>query len=413
MSRTINYIDLFAGAGGLSEGFVRAGFNPIAHVEMDKNACNTLRTRLAYHYLQSLKKGDTYIKYLKGELSRDQLWSVLPESILNSVIHETIEQKTIDSIFKKVDLLATKKKVDVIVGGPPCQAYSLAGRSRDPQKMAADERNRLFYFYADFLKRYSPEYFVFENVTGLLSAGMGYYFEEMISLFESEQVGYKVKYSILKASDYGVLQDRKRVILIGKKGNSDFDYPFPPTVENVWRVKEHLFSDLPALKPGQEIHGAPYKSSTNDYLKTFSIRKDEDLVFQHVTRPHNKQDLEIYSIAIRKWLNEEKSRLRYNELPKHLKTHKNEKAHLDRFKVVNPDGASHTMVAHINKDGHYYIYPDLEQVRSISVREAARIQSFPDNYFFEGGRGAAYKQIGNAVPPVMAWALAKKLKELI
>ena len=108
-----------------------------------------------------------------------------------------------------------------------------------------------------------------------------------------------------------------------------------------------------------------------------------------------------------------KERLKYNDLPERLQTHNKNNIFLDRFKVVDPVGHSHTVVAHIAKDGHYYIYPDLKQVRSISVREAARIQSFPDDYFFEGGRTAAFKQIGNAVPPLMAQALATQIKALI
>jgi DNA (cytosine-5)-methyltransferase 1 len=137
-----------------------------------------------------------------------------------------------------------------------------------------------------------------------------------------------------------------------------------------------------------------------------------------VARPHTKQDKEIYRIAVDKW-NNYKERLNYNDLPERLKTHKNRTSFHDRFKVVAADQYhSQTVVAHIAKDGHYYIHPDISQNRSISVREAARLQSFPDDYYFEGvkeksNRTAAFKQIGNAVPPLMAETIGKKLKSLI
>jgi len=166
------------------------------------------------------------------------------------------------------------------------------------------------------------------------------------------------------------------------------------------------------LKPGQELEVADYTKSINEYLKKTEIRNGIDYTTQHITRNHNDRDLEIYSLAIDKWLND-RQRLKYNDIPKRLQTHKNTEAFLDRYKVIDPTGYSHTVVAHIAKDGHYYIYPDLKQVRSISVREAARIQSFPDDYFFEGGRTAAFKQIGNAVPPLMAEKIAAALKYLL
>ena len=136
----------------------------------------------------------------------------------------------------------------------------------------------------------------------------------------------------------------------------------------------------------------------------------------HLARPNTEQDLEIYRIAVDKWSNKNE-RLDYNDLPERLKTHKNRKSFTDRFKVVANDMEySHTIVAHIQKDGHYYIHPDINQNRSISPREAARIQTFPDDYYFEGhhekpSRGAAYKQIGNAVPVLLGHKIAEKLKE--
>jgi DNA (cytosine-5)-methyltransferase 1 len=408
--KELNYIDLFAGAGGLSEGFIREGFYPVAHVEMSKEACDTLKTRLAFHYLSQHKKLKTYFSYLQNEISREQLWKIIPDGIIDSVINDEISGKTIENIFKQIDEKLDSKKVDVIIGGPPCQAYSLVGRSRDPNRMEGDKRNFLFRYYAKFLIRYEPKYFVFENVLGLQTAGNKKYLNEMLQLFAD--IGYSTDMQVLNAEEYGVLQRRRRVVIIGQKGKKKFRFPELETVENNWEIKKDLFFDLPKLKPGEELQIAKYTKPINEYLKQTETRNGVDFVTQHITRHHNERDLEIYSIAIDKWLNGKK-RLKYDELPNRLQTHKNVLAFLDRYKVVDPTGHSHTVVAHISKDGHYYIYPDKKQVRSISVREAARIQSFPDDYFFEGGRTAAFKQIGNAVPPLMAAALAKTISQLL
>lgn len=403
------YIDLFAGAGGLSEGFIQVGFKPVAHVEMNVEACDTLKTRIAFHYLSGEKRLEIYFSYLKGEISKEALWDSIPTCLIDSVINSEISSDTINNIFERIDEQRTRKKVDVIIGGPPCQAYSLVGRSRDPNRMKGDKRNYLFRYYAEFLHRYNPRYFVFENVLGLLTAGNKKYLNEMRELFY--EYGYSTDFKVLNAEDYGVLQRRRRVIIIGKKGKKKFDFPNIETTSNNWQTKRDLFFDLPKLKPGAGSNLAHYTKPSNEYLQKTAIRNGVDFVTQHVCRPHNERDLEIYSIAIDKWLNG-RHRLKYTELPKHLQTHRNVEAFLDRFKVVDPIGHSHTVVAHIAKDGHYYIYPDLNQVRSLSVREAARIQSFPDDYFFEGGRSAAFKQIGNAVPPLMAQALAKTIFNL-
>jgi DNA (cytosine-5)-methyltransferase 1 len=411
MEKELNFIDLFAGAGGLSEGFIRQGFNPIAHVEMSAEASDTLRTRVAFHHFQQKKKLNQYYAYLKQDISRNELWNSIPQELLESVINEEITEKSIENIFAKIDLQLESKKVDVIIGGPPCQAYSLVGRSRDPNKMQGDKRNFLFRYYAEFLIKYKPKYFVFENVLGLLTAGNQKYLIEMLALFE--EIGYSADYRILNAEDYGVLQKRRRVVIIGRKGKAKFKFPELETVANKWQVKKDLFADLPHLVPGQEMHMAKYTTKVlNDYQLTTECRNGIDFTTQHITRNHNERDLEIYSIAIDKWLNK-KERLKYNDLPKRLQTHNNLTAFLDRYKVVDPAGHSHTVVAHISKDGHYYIYPDAKQVRSISVREAARIQSFPDDYFFEGGRTAAFKQIGNAVPPLMAKKIAEELFKVL
>ncbi|PKN95757.1 MAG: DNA (cytosine-5-)-methyltransferase, partial [Chloroflexi bacterium HGW-Chloroflexi-5] len=207
MASSLNYIDLFAGAGGLSEGFIRAGFNPIAHVEMDLAACNTLLTRTAYHHLKDTPAFRKYISYIRNEgIKREELHALLPEEKRKSVINLAIGDETNSEIFKRIDEIKGKKKIDLIVGGPPCQAYSVVGRSRDKNRMVGDNRNFLFVQYAKYLERYKPKYFIFENVLGLLSAkenNGNKYFDTMRNLFRS--IGYETEYKVLEAYEYGVL----------------------------------------------------------------------------------------------------------------------------------------------------------------------------------------------------------------
>jgi DNA (cytosine-5)-methyltransferase 1 len=414
----MNFIDLFAGAGGLSEGFIRAGFTPIAHVEMDRAACNTLLTRTVYHHVKDTPDFEKYISYIKGEvISRKELYNLLPEEKQESVINLPIGDDTNENIFQKIDQLKGNKTIDLIIGGPPCQAYSLAGRSRDKNKMKDDPRNYLFMQYAKYLEYYQPKYFVFENVLGLLSAKKedgSRYFDEMKTLFR--KIGYETEHQILEAKEYGVLQNRKRIILIGRKGTETGFYPkFEKWIPNV--TVSEILNDLKPLKAGEgNFFATPYKEYYGDYLFKSHIRNGLDFTTQHIARPNTEQDKEIYQIAVSKWNNGE--RLDYNHLPKRLKTHQNTNVFVDRFKVVPANlPFSQTVVAHIARDGHYYIHPDIEQNRSITPREAARLQSFPDDFYFEGvtekpSRTAAFKQIGNAVPPLMASEIADKVKKL-
>lgn len=387
----MNYIDLFAGAGGLSEGFIRAGFEPIAHVEMNKDACDTLKTRTAFHYLKENNRVDEYYDYLKGGISREDFWNKIPENLIKSVINSEISAETLPSIFERIDKELGKKKVDLVIGGPPCQAYSIAGRARDPKGMTEDPRNHLYKYYVEFLKRYSPKMFVFENVPGILSANNGGYLE---LIFEAvKEAGYELDKRVLNAKHFGVLQDRKRVIIIGWKNSLKHKYPHFEENEPQFAVLKDLFSDLPKIQNGQGSFGiVKYAKPTTNYLEKMQIRNCIDFTTQHISRPNNQNDLEIYKIAVEKWVNQNK-RLNYAELPERLIKHSNTKSFTNRFQVVNHKGISHTVVAHICADGHYYIHPDIYQNRSITVREAARIQSFPDDYFFEKRKITEFKQI--------------------
>lgn len=154
----LRYLDLFAGAGGLSEGFIRAGFMPVSHVEMDTAACYTLKTRLAYKWLQEQGREQVYNDYLNGDLSRAEFYAEIPDRVLSTVLNYEISWENIEEIFKKVDENLNGKKIDLIVGGPPCQAYSLIGRARDENSMLGDKRNYLYILYGEFLKKYKPKY---------------------------------------------------------------------------------------------------------------------------------------------------------------------------------------------------------------------------------------------------------------
>lgn len=411
------YLDLFAGAGGLSEGFIRAGYEPVAHVEMDVAACYSLKTRVAYHWLKKNEKLNIYNRYLNGEISRNDFYEEIPKSVLDSVLNYEISEETLPAIFSKIDAMLDGKQLDLIVGGPPCQAYSLAGRSRSENKMIGDKRNYLYKLYAEFLKHYQPKYFVFENVVGLLSAkdeDNSLHLGNMRKLFKA--YGYSTEFRTLNASDYGVLQNRKRIILIGKRGEHEGFYPEIPVITNTHKAGE-LFCDLPAIKAGEgvitPVATNPYSGK---YLYKSGIKEyDQEPVTFHQARPHTEQDLEIYRIVVETW-NKRNERLSYTDLPERLRTHNNTKSFLDRFKVVAGNlPHTQTVVAHICRDGHYYIHPDIKQNRSLTPREAARIQTFPDNYYFESvtgkpSRTLAYKQIGNAVPVCLAYSIAKALR---
>ena len=412
------YLDLFAGAGGLSEGFIRAGFSPVAHVEMDTAACYTLKTRLAYKWLLDNDKDNIYDSYLSGKITREEFYENIPESLFNTVLNYEITWDNIEEIFHEIDNNLHGNKIDLIVGGPPCQAYSLIGRARDENGMLGDKRNYLYILYAEFLKRYKPKYFVFENVTGLLSAkdtDGQLHFTKMRNLFG--QCGYKTEHKVLNAADYGVLQNRRRIILIGKYGDEEGFYPLIAEQKRRYTVSE-VFKDLPRLQAGTgNIRPQKTLDYQGKYLYEAGIKtKNNQEVTFHSARPNTAQDKEIYQIVVGLW-NEEHKRMSYIDLPERLQSQNNKESFLDRFKVVDSAAeCSQTVVAHIAKDGHYFIHPDITQNRSLTPREVARLQTFPDDYFFESvsgkpSRTTAYRQIGNAVPVCLAEKIAHALKD--
>ncbi|TRZ83470.1 DNA mismatch endonuclease Vsr [bacterium] len=397
-------LDLFAGAGGLSEGFIRAGCEIIGHIEMDKNACNTLITRMVYHALLKKGKLDDYKNYVLGKITIDALIEKYRlQKERDSVICAEIGKHNYKKLIGQIKERLNGGNLDMIVGGPPCQAYSYIGRARDNKNMRRDERNFLYRYYVEFLKVFKPKIFVFENVPGLESAGKGRYLKDMRHLMK--QVGYNTDYKILNAADFGVPQNRKRIILIGWSRVSKLKgYPDFPEVERKYSVSD-FFTGLPKVCAGENRQTRKFLRR-NELLEKLGILNPQfGLLMDHIARSNTRQDLEIYRLAV---LAKQKGKnIKYNHLPERLKTHNNEEGFLDRFKVVDTnERGSHTVVAHIAKDGHFYIHPDIKQNRSLTIREAARLQTFPDDYKLEGGRGSRFKQIGNAVPPMFSEIIA-------
>ncbi len=431
-------IDLFSGAGGLAEGFTREGFKVASHVEKERWMCETLRTRAIYNYLLSegelglyfdyLRSGTTYRNIDEGRRPLFQANEGLEKLINDSVICKAFGNPTeelgthniteiiadIEKGLRNIDA----SKVDVVIGGPPCQAFSVVARHAQ-NKNRDDIKLNLYTYYLEILKHFSPEVFVFENVPGILNMLNGAIFRKICEGFDS--AGFElispsdgiISDLIFNATEFGVCQMRRRVILIGKKKkrrieNTDISKYLKSRTEDL--TTEIAIADLPPIQSGEGDDFTLQEYPEMDRpLSAFQelMRRNSPGVINHKARPNIERDLEIYRMVIKEEIH------RYNELPERLKTHKNVTSFEDRFKVHRWDKVPHTIMAHISKDGHYNIHPDINQCRSLTVREAARIQSFPDNYKFEGPRTAQFIQVGNAVPPLMAQTIAGAVKEML
>lgn len=413
-------LDLFSGAGGLTEGFNQTGnFNMISHLEMNIHASKTLETRMLYYSLIEKGEENIYREYMEGFgmpgsrelfIEKCRNLGIKDTGIINAAISLENRDELAGNIKTNMKNSGVKK-IDLIIGGPPCQAYSMLRRWKHTQdEEFLDSRLYLYQHYIHYLRKFRPRIFVFENVPGLKSVNSGKFLEDIQKSMNSE--GYRVAMNILDAADFNVIQHRKRIIFIGWQKSEKFDPPeFNSHPANA-SIKDLIMEDLPILEAGTGNQIQEYRAGSNKYLRESGIRSEnQDILLHHVARPHCERDLQIYKLAIGA-MNEGR-RIKYTDLPEELQTHHNKNSFLDRFKVVNQNELSHSIVAHISRDGHYYIHPDINHPRSLSVREAARIQSFPDNYIFEGPRGPQFVQIGNAVPPLMAKGIAKKILEML
>ncbi len=436
-------LDLFAGCGGLSEGFLQAGFDVIAQVEMDKWACETLLTRHMYYELKKSSKKYLYDKYLRGETTKENIlnkFNDINQTVSLGVIQAEFGRNKSMKILKKLEKVLkyhNTSKFNVVIGGPPCQPYSLIGRSRDPDRMKNDKRHFLYSYYLKILESLRPDFFVFENVPGLITAEAKgkEIFMKMLDDFRSIDPPYEIapsfdEYSrnpreyLLDSSMYGVPQKRKRVIFVGYRKSLLIAHPdINQVFKNILNIKKPQYAgytvadaigDLPLLRPGDGndkwFHEYEVDPST-PYQK--KMRKASPGIVNYRARRHMDSDLERYKYFIEHHLNGNKAATLYDlmsEKPELTPAHQHLDKFIDRFKVQWWYKPSSTITSHICKDGHYYIHPDISQCRSFTVREAARCQSFPDNYLFEGPRTEQFRQVGNAVSPFLAKALASCIR---
>jgi len=461
-SGPIPVVDIFSGPGGLGEGFSRVSrgtaFKTLIAIEKDPHAVETLKLRAFYRAvaLKGAPLPDGYLDLLKAETLAARM-EAMGKIALCPEWHDAVHEvqcmelgKDNDKYHQVIESRLAGRKDWVLIGGPPCQAYSLVGRSRmqNHDGLVHDDRHFLYKQYLEVIEKHGPAIFVMENVKGLntarvagekilpkilrdlRNAGAGY---NLYSLGGGEDLlmpGEPVCDFLIRAERFGVPQSRHRVIIVGvRKG-------FDANLGSLTKISEvsvfDAISDLPPLlgldsarersSYGLLERGAPFRR-----IKSDSVLTDDNgfrsfiapihpsmngCLLNHEARSHMAEDLRRY-----RWWAEQAEltgaspKLDDEEFPEeHRPKHKNLNSEgplvfADRFKVQVRNRPSGTVTSHISKDGHYYIHYEPSQNRSFSVREAARIQTFPDDYFFMGNRTQQYHQVGNAVPPYLAYQI--------
>ena len=500
-------VDVFAGPGGLGEGFASAigerknsCFQVVLSIEQDEYAHKTLLLRHFLRHFPYNQIPEEYYNYLKRKITLEELYQTYPKEFdkaERSAPRFSIERNSHVQLNQLIKQRLAGQKKWVLVGGPPCQAYSVAGRSRmiNNPEFEQDERHFLYQEYLETIINHRPPVFVMENVKGLLSAkvkgesiikrivsdlsspkpandvntnGLSY---RLYSLSEQVDSNDEIdpRVFLVKAEDYGVPQARHRMFIVGVRSDLHVKPNLlrrhdPPVVNEVigdlpkirsglsrdvdsYQNWQNEISKLPGLNLTKQLNGHTYAKDVVDGIhfqlnglkypeerisKKYpgKIKKNHpvtdlffdtglDVLTAHQSRAHMASDLRRYMFASVFALVMEKSP-RLADFPDDLlPDHQNvssEESDLpfsDRFRVQLPNQVSTTITSHISKDGHYYIHYDPAQCRSLTVREAARLQTFPDNYSFEGPRTAMYHQVGNAVPPYLARQIAEIIADTL
>lgn len=538
-TQKIPVIDIFAGPGGLAEGFgSNSSFEIRLSIEKDPIAHKTLELRSFVRAFERGKLPEKYYQYVRGEITKAELFSAYPVQAKKAVAEAwcaELGKVSPQDLHQRIDEQLRDSRHWVLIGGPPCQAYSLVGRSRmtglglvktsekSPAvleqlkqekllKFNSDHRHTLYKEYLKIVAVHQPSLFVMENVKGILSSKHAdqLVFNKILDDLRdpwkalasdpqtksdallhkrrpSKSPGYRI-YScvrpvtdfapekhlepedfIIRSEEYGVPQKRHRVILLGVRNDCPINPEVLKPILQFTTVKD-VINDLPALRGGlskiddtddawysvmnegieklwnqtkiQHVlevvrkkifsvksRGSSFKASKRNMLKDGSTLRtwlsDSKLngVLQHETRGHMQSDLwrYLYASSFASVYNRSPGLEEFPKklLPEHKNIYSSDRkvtrdvAFRDRFRVQLDDQPATTITSHISKDGHYYIHYDPAQCRSLTVREAARIQTFPDNYFFEGNRTQQYHQIGNAVPPYLAWQLSKIISKAV
>jgi len=405
-NKKIKSIDLFAGCGGLMDGFEQSGhYDTIAAVEWEKAPCRNLEKRLK----EKWKYKDANQRVLRFDIQRTE-----------ELFEGWNEEPDYGSSVGLDKLINAADGIDVIIGGPPCQAYSIAGRVRDENGMRDDYRNYLFESYIKVLERYQPKAFIFENVPGILSAKPGD--RNIIEIIQEsfDEAGYcllpDLSEAIIDFTEYGVPQNRKRIIIFGVKK----DY-FGEKAAEI--VKQFYETNLPTYKTKKK---KTVQEAIGDLPKLYPVAEDIKIngtrtrhslpqpeVPNHIARWQSDRDVGIFKLLTE---DIESGRCEYTSIEalKQLYTDVTGKeSNVHKYHVIRWDEPSNLIPAHLYKDGLRHIHPDSTQQRTLTVREAARLQTFPDDYIFDGSNMELYKMIGNAVPPQFAKCCANAVFDIL
>lgn len=405
-NKKIKSIDLFAGCGGLMDGFEQSGhYDTIAAVEWEKAPCRNLEKRLK----EKWKYKDADQRVLRFDIQRTE-----------ELFEGWNEDPDYGSSVGLDKLINAADGIDVIIGGPPCQAYSIAGRVRDENGMRDDYRNYLFESYIKVLERYQPKAFIFENVPGILSAKPGD--RNIIEIIQEsfDEAGYcllpDLSEAIIDFTEYCVPQNRKRIIIFGVKKayfgekaaeivKQFYETNLPKYKTKKKKTVQEAIGDLPKLYPVAE------DIKINGTRTRHSLPQPE--VPNHIARWQSDRDVGIFKLLTE---DIESGRCEYTSIEalKQLYTEVTGKeSNVHKYHVIRWNEPSNLIPAHLYKDGLRHIHPDSTQQRTLTVREAARLQTFPDDYIFDGSNMELYKMIGNAVPPQFAKCCANAVFDIL